>query len=98
MNCTGRRLAIYGARRPDLTLQTTDLIHETYLRLVDQRHVEWQNRLHFFAIAARLMRRILVDHARERHAAKRGASEVRLPLDEAMWVSTALDLDFLALD
>ena len=83
MNCTGRRLAIYGARRPDLTLQTTDLIHETYLRLVDQRHVEWQNRLHFFAIAARLMRRILVDHARSRNSLKRGAAREMVAFEEA---------------
>src|SRR5678816_788110 len=57
-----------------LSLQTTDLIHEAYLRLIDQQHVEWQNRLHFFAIAAKVMRHILVDHARSRQAAKRGGS------------------------
>jgi RNA polymerase sigma factor (TIGR02999 family) len=79
-------------------LQTTDLIHEAYLRLIDQQHVEWQNRLHFFAIAAKVMRRILVDHARGRKAAKRGGSDIRLPLEEAMAVLPEQDLDFVALD
>src|ERR1043165_3662461 len=81
-----------------LSLQTTDLIHEAYLRLIDQQHVEWQNRLHFFAISARVMRRILVDHARSRRAAKRGGSDIRLPLEEAMVVLPGQDLDFVALD
>ena len=86
--------------QPGLSLQTTDLIHEAYLRLIDQRHVEWQNRLHFFAIAAQVMRRILVDHARSRQAAKRGGSNIRLPLDEAIATVTVTgpDLDFVALD
>ena len=60
--------------------------------------MEWQNRLHFFAIAAQQMRRILVDHARNRQAAKRGGSDIRLPLEEAMGVSGERDLDFVALD
>ena len=81
-----------------LSVQTTDLIHEAYLRLIDQQHVEWQNRLHFFAIAAKVMRRILVDHVRSRQAAKRGGSDIRLPLEDAMIVSPARDLDLLALD
>jgi len=83
---------------PGLSLQTTDLIHEAYLRLIDQQQVEWQNRLHFFGIAAQLMRRILVDHARSRQAAKRGGSAIRLPLEDAMVVSPGQDLDFVALD
>jgi RNA polymerase sigma factor (TIGR02999 family) len=83
---------------PGLSLQTTDLIHEAYLRLIDQQHVEWQNRLHFFAMSAKVMRHILVDHARSRQAAKRGGSNIRLPLDEAMVVSPGQNLDFLALD
>ncbi len=83
---------------PGLSLQTTDLIHEAYLRLIDQQHVEWQNRLHFYGIAAQVMRRILVDHARSRQAAKRGGSAIRLPLEEAMVVLPGHDLDFLALD
>lgn len=83
---------------PGLSLQTTDLIHEAYLRLIDQHQVAWQNRLHFFAIAAQVMRRILVDHARSRQAAKRGGSAIRLPLEDAMVVSPGQDLDFVALD
>ena len=83
---------------PGLSLQTTDLIHEAYLRLIDQQDVEWQNRLHFFGIAAQVMRRILVDHARNRQAAKRGGSDIRLPLEEAMAVLPGQDLDFVALD
>jgi RNA polymerase sigma factor (TIGR02999 family) len=83
---------------PGLTLQTTDLIHEAYLRLIDQERVEWKNRLHFFGIAAQLMRRILVDHAREQHAAKRGGNDIRSPLEDAMIVSTERNLDIVALD
>ena len=94
-----RQAAHYLRReRPDFTLHTTDLIHDAYLRLIDQRHVDWQNRLHFHAVAAQLMRRILVDHARSRQASKRGGSMVRLPLDEAMGISAAQSLDFVALD
>ena len=84
--------------RPGLTLQTTDLIHEAYLRLIDQQRVEWQNRLHFYAIAAQLMRRILVDHARQHQAAKRGGSDIRSPLEDAMGVSAGRNLDIVALD
>ena len=84
--------------QPGLSLQTTDLIHEAYLRLIGQQHVEWQNRLHFFAIAARVMRRILVDHVRSRQAAKRGGSDIRLPMEDAMVVIPEQDLDFVALD
>ncbi len=95
-----RRLASRHLRRerPGHTLQTTALIHETYIRLVDQRHVRWQNRAHFFGIAAQLMRRILVDHARSRHRAKRGGSAVRLTLGEAMNVAAGQEVDFVALD
>lgn len=84
--------------QPGLTLQTSDLIHEAYLRLIDQRDVEWQNRLHFYAIAAQQMRRILVDHARQRLALKRGGSKLRLPLDQADVVSVEPEVDFVALD
>jgi RNA polymerase sigma factor (TIGR02999 family) len=81
------------------TLQTTDLIHEAYLRLVDQKNVHWQNRAHFFAVAAKLMRRILVDHARRRHRAKRGGSGIALPLDEGLVVAAEQsNTDLLALD
>lgn len=84
--------------RPGHTLQTTDLIHEAYLRLVDQRNVRWQNRAHFFAVAAQSMRRILVDHARRRHRAKRGGSAIALPLDEGLLVAADKSVDLLALD
>jgi RNA polymerase sigma factor (TIGR02999 family) len=67
----------------DHTLQATALVHEAYLRLVDQRRVEWRNRAHFFGVAAQLMRRILVDHARRRHAAKRGDGMRQITLDDA---------------
>jgi RNA polymerase sigma-70 factor, ECF subfamily len=80
------------------TLQTTDLIHEAYLRLVDQKNVQWQNRAHFFAVAAQSMRRILVDHARRRHRAKRGGSGIALPLDEGLLVAVEKPMDLLALD
>ena len=81
------------------TLQTTDLIHEAYLRLVDQKNVRWQNRAHFFAVSAQLMRRILVDHARRRHRAKRGGSGITLPLDEGLVVAAEKSNgDLLTLD
>jgi RNA polymerase sigma factor (TIGR02999 family) len=93
------RAARYLRReRPGHTLQTTALIHEAYLRLVEQRQVRWQNRAHFFAIASQLMRRILVDHARQRDAAKRGGPDLRLTLDEAMAVSDGRDVNLLVLD
>jgi RNA polymerase sigma-70 factor (ECF subfamily) len=80
-------------------LQTTDLVHEAYLRLVDQTNVRWQNRAHFFAISAQLMRRILVDHARRRHRAKRGGSGIALRLEEGLAVAAEKsDVDLLALD
>ena len=81
------------------TLQGTALVHEAYLKLVDQRQVRWQDRAHFFAVAAQLMRRILVDHARRHGAAKRGSGEPRLPLDEADAPAAPAPLvDWLALD
>ena len=78
------RQAVRAMRResPDHTLQPTALVHEAYLRLVDQRRVEWQSRAHFFGIAARVMRRILVDHARGRLSAKRGGGMRRISLGE----------------
>lgn len=94
-----RRLARGYLRRErgDHSLPPTALVHEAYLRLVDQRRVQWQNRTHFFAIAAHLMRRILVDHARARGAEKRGAS-VTVPLDDANERVHLPDVDVLALD
>ncbi len=95
-----RRQAARYLRReqPGHTLQTTALIHEAYLRLVDQRNVQWQNRAHFFGIAAQMMRRILVDHARTKKRAKRGGSDIRVSLDDAKVVATGQDLDVVALD
>jgi RNA polymerase sigma factor (TIGR02999 family) len=80
-----RRLASSYLRgeRVDHTLQTTALVHEAYLRLVDQRQVEWSNRNHFFGVAAQMMRRILVDHARKRISLKRGGSLARISLERA---------------
>lgn len=80
------------------TLQTTALIHEAYLKLVDQKNVHWQNRAHFFGIAAQLMRRILVDHARSKKRAKRGGSDIRVSFNEANMLGQAKDLDIVALD
>jgi RNA polymerase sigma factor (TIGR02999 family) len=86
-----------GERR-DHTLQPTALVHEAYLRLVDQRAVHWQNRAHFFGIAAQAMRRILVDHARARGADKRGSGQRPVPLDEALAIGAMPDVTLLALD
>jgi RNA polymerase sigma factor (TIGR02999 family) len=81
------------------TLQTTALIHEAYLKLLGQTQVEWQNRAHFFAIAATAMRRILVDHARERQREKRGGQAENLALEAAFQISTGeKSVDFIALD
>lgn len=95
-----RRQAARYLRReqPGITLQTTALIHEAYLRLVDQRNVQWQNRAHFFGIAAQLMRRILVDHARAKKRTKRGGSVVRVSLGEATATTKGQDFDVVALD
>jgi RNA polymerase sigma factor (TIGR02999 family) len=88
----------YMAReRPDHSLQTSDLIHEAYLRLVGSKPVDWQNRSHFFALSARLMRQILVDHARSRGYQKHGGGRRQVDLDEGM-VCDALDWDLVHLD
>ena len=85
--------------RSNHTLQPTALINEAYLKLIDQREVKWQNRAHFFAIAAQAMRRILVDYARERKREKRGGAAENLPLDEALTiVSQEKSVDLVALD
>jgi len=86
-----------GERRGH-TLQTTALIHETYLRLVDVRQVKWQNRAHFLAICAQLMRRILIDFARSRGYKKRGGAMPHLDFDEALVVTSQPDTNLLALD
>ena len=84
--------------RPGGMLQTSALVNEAYLRLIDQRDVQWQNRAHFFGIAAQMMRRILVDHARGRQSAKRGGSARLVPLDEGLIVSNERNAEVLALD
>jgi RNA polymerase sigma factor (TIGR02999 family) len=95
-----RRLARRYMRRerPDHTLQTTALINEVYLQLVDVRNVHWQNRAHFFALCARLMRRILVDFARSRRYAKRGGGAQPVSLNESLVVSPQLPTDLVAVD
>jgi RNA polymerase sigma factor (TIGR02999 family) len=84
--------------RADHTLQSTALAHEAYLRLVGQDGAHWQNRAHFFAVAAQSIRHILVDHARRRNASKRGAGAIKLSLDEAIGVPEKKEIDLLALD
>lgn len=80
------------------TMQSTALVHEAYLRLVGRTSVHWENRVHFFAVAAQLMRRILVDHARKRYAAKRGSNPLMLALDDAIGLPRSRELDLVALD
>jgi len=95
-----RRLARSYLRREREahTLQPTALVHEAYLRLVDQTQIAWENRAHFFGIAAQLMRRILVDHARAHSAEKRGGPGVKIQLDEAHFMPEERGDDLLALD
>jgi len=95
-----RRLADRYLRRerPGHTLQATALVHEAYLQLVDQKNVEWQNRAHFIGVAAQLMRRILVEHARRHHAEKRGGGEPNVTLDEALEWSAGREVALVALD
>lgn len=87
-----------SAEDPAHTLQSTALVHEAYLKLVDQRRVQWQNRAHFFAVAAQLIRRVLLDHARRRDAAKRGGPATRLTLEEGLLASRYRDVDLVSLD
>jgi RNA polymerase sigma factor (TIGR02999 family) len=84
--------------KPDHTLQTTALVNEVYLRLVDIAQVSWQDRAHFFAIAARIMRRILTDFARSRNYQKRGGAVLHVPFEEALAVSKERDAEIIALD
>jgi RNA polymerase sigma factor (TIGR02999 family) len=95
-----RRLARAYMRREDPahTLQTSALINEAYLRLVDQRSVAWQDRAHFFAVAAQVMRHILIDHARRHQSAKRGAGAFHVALNEAEMLSENKAAEFVALD
>lgn len=95
-----RRLANYYLQRErkDHTLQSTALVHEAFLRLIDQRDVRWQNRAHFFGVASQMIRRILVDHARAHQTAKRGGGAYTLALDDALGAEQKRDLDLVALD
>jgi RNA polymerase sigma factor (TIGR02999 family) len=94
-----RRLAASYLRRerPGHTLQSTALVHEAYLRLINQK-VSWQNRAHFLGIAAQTMRRILLDHAKRRIAAKRGGGQLTLRIDESVIAGKGRDLNLIALD
>jgi RNA polymerase sigma factor (TIGR02999 family) len=87
-----------SAERPSHTLQATALVHEAYLRLLDGKHPEYQNRAHFFGVAASLMRRILVDHARSRQAAKRGGPGLTLAIDENLDAGEQRGATVVALD
>ena len=95
-----RRLAKRHMAResPEHTLQTSALINEAYLKLIDQQSVPWQNRSHFFAVAAQVMRHILIDHARRQHYDKRGAGAQHIPLDEAAIVQQGRAAQLVALD
>jgi RNA polymerase sigma factor (TIGR02999 family) len=94
-----RRLAGYymSRERSDHTLQPTALVHEAYLRLIDQRHVDWKNRAQFFGLAANMMRRVLVNHARDRAAAKRGGDAQKVSLSMAVDSFERPDVDVIAL-
>ena len=95
-----RRLAASYLRRerPGQTLQATALVHDAYLRLLQDSQLSWQNRAHFFGIAARSMRQILIERARARHAAKRGGDRVRVTFDPDLIVGAREPIDFEALD
>jgi RNA polymerase sigma factor (TIGR02999 family) len=95
-----RRVAARQLRkeRADHTLQPTALVHEVYVRLVDQRQVDWQNRAHFFGVAAQVMRRILVDHSRRHSARKRGDGLHCVSIDEAHGVAASSEMPILDLD
>jgi RNA polymerase sigma-70 factor, ECF subfamily len=100
VNAELRRLAARYMRRenPGHTLQTSALVNEAYLRLIDQQHARWQNRAHFFGIAAQLMRRILIDHARSHQYAKRGGGALKVSLDEAAAITEERAVELLAVD
>lgn len=95
-----RRLAHHymRAERPGRTLQTTALVNEAYLRLVDTRRIRWESRAHFLGVAAQAMRRILVDAARARGASKRGGADLHVPFDEALVPAPGRDASLVALD
>src|SRR5215470_14427419 len=95
-----RRLAAWQlqSERPDHTLQPTALVHEVYLKLAAQNPVEWQNKAHFFALAAQVMRHILVDYARTRYREKRGGDHTKIALEDTLSLSAPPDPELIALD
>ena len=95
-----RQLAARHLRheRPDHTLQSTALVHEAYMRLIDQNRVEWHDREHFFAVASQMIRRILVSHARAHKTSKRGGGKTLLQFDEGIALPGSRDVDLVALD
>jgi RNA polymerase sigma-70 factor, ECF subfamily len=95
-----RRLAVNHMQneRDDHTLQATALVHEAYLRLIDQHSTNWKDRIHFFAVASRIIRRILVDHARERLAKKRGGDQKRVPVEQVELLANSSGVDIMSLD
>jgi RNA polymerase sigma factor (TIGR02999 family) len=95
-----RRIAgnVMQDERPGRTIQTTDLVHEAYLKLIDVTNVDWQHRAHFFAVSSRIMRRILLDRARRRVAAKRGGATPRVNLDEVPDIGSGRTRELIALD
>lgn len=100
VECELHRIAerCMAGERPGNTLQATALVNESYLRLVNVRHVDWQNRAHFLAMAARLMRRVLVDAARAKRYRKRGGGAVKVTLDEGALLARETSIDLVALD
>lgn len=95
-----RRLAVAHMKRErgDHTLQATALVHEAYLKLIDQNSTDWKDRVHFFSVASRIIRRLLVDHAREKQADKRGGGRTRASLDDREIAAAGPTVDLLALD
>lgn len=89
---------LLSRERSNHTLQATALVHEAYLRLVRQDRVQWQNRAHFLGVAAQMMRRILVDHARTKQAEKRGGEDIRIALEDAFEIPQKKDVDLILLD
>jgi len=95
-----RRLAVSHMRseREGATLQPTAVVHEAYLKLIDQRETDWKDRTHFFAVASRIIRRLLVDHARAREATKRGGGARRIPMEDVDLLAAMPDTELVALD
>lgn len=89
-------LALIAKERPGHTMSATDLVHEVYLKLVDQRQVSWENRAHFFGAAGHIMRRVLVDHAKKKHSAKRGGSAPKIAMDSDIFAVDVAEEAFLA--